>query len=202
MPLTEREKQTQELYEVSAREWLDHSGGKDRPCFWPEMQHFMINLEGDEKVLEVGCGPATDGKYLAQCGAKVFSIDYSKTMLGIAKELDHSAALAQMDMQSLGFEDNQFDGFWATACLLHLENPDKALRELVRVTKRGGVGFITLKEGDGEAVDPRTGYYFRYYRSPDFLRKLKYIGLETIQSGRKAGTPNHDFLTYLVRVVK
>jgi ubiquinone/menaquinone biosynthesis C-methylase UbiE len=202
MPLTERERQTQERYNVSAREWVEHSGGENRPCFWPEIQHFMINLEGNEKVLEVGCGPATDGKYLAQCGAKVFSIDYSTTMVEIAKKVDPSALLAPMDMQSLGFGDNQFDGFWATACILHLEKPDKALRELVRVTKNGGVGLITIKEGDGEAVDPRTGYYFRYYQNPDFIRKLQSIGLKTIQSGRKAGSPGHDWLTYLVKVTK
>ncbi|MCX6704883.1 MAG: class I SAM-dependent methyltransferase [Candidatus Woesebacteria bacterium] len=152
--------------------------------------------------MEVGCGPATDGKYLNKLGANVLSTDYSETMLSIAKELNPQGHFMKMDMQDLHFKDNSFDGFWATACLLHLEDPDKAIRELVRVTKKGGVGFISIKEGDGKEVDPRTGYFFRYYHHPEFVRKLSRLGVQTIRSGRKAGSPNHDWLTYLVRVIK
>lgn len=203
MSLTEREQQTQVKYDVSAREWLEHSGGADRPCFWAdEMEMFMINLKSDKNVLEVGCGPATDGKYLNKLGANVLSTDYSETMLSIAKELNPQGHFMKMDMQDLHFKDNSFDGFWATACLLHLEDPYKAIKELLRVTKKDGVGFISIKEGDGKAVDPRTGYFFRYYHHPEFVRKLGRLGLQTIQSGRKAGSPNHDWLTYLVRVIK
>jgi len=203
MPLTERERQTLDRYNVSAEEWLEHSGGRNRPGFWPEeMKKFVLNLAGDRKVLEVGCGPATDGMFLDKLGADVISTDYSTAMLAIANEINPKGKYMRMDMQDLYFGDNRFDGFWATACLLHLENPDQAIRELVRVTKSEGVGFISIKEGDGEAVDPHTGYYFRYYHHPEFVRKLRRLGLETLESGRKAGTPNHDFLTYLVKVVK
>jgi ubiquinone/menaquinone biosynthesis C-methylase UbiE len=152
--------------------------------------------------LEVGCGPATDGKFLEKAGAKVTSTDYSVSMLQIAKKLNPAAVLAKMDMKDLGFSNDSFDGFWATACLLHLENPGHALRELVRVTKIGGVGFISIKEGDADAVDSRTGYYYHYFRNPAFIQTLKENGLSTFMLGRKEGTPNHDWLTYLVRVDK
>jgi len=203
MPLTERERHTVDNYDVAAEDWLAHSGGRDRACFWAEeMQKLVNELPGQKYVLEVGCGPATDGKYLTEKGAKVLSTDYTNSMLQIAKELNPKGVYSQMDMTDLGLPADTFDGFWATACLLHLENPDKALGELTRVTKRGGAGFISIKEGDGEYVDPRTGYYFRYYRNPGFILKLRDMGLEVISSGRKAGSPNHDFLTYLVKVVK
>jgi ubiquinone/menaquinone biosynthesis C-methylase UbiE len=203
MSLTEREKQTRMGYDVRAKEWLERSGGANRPGFWPEeMRLFIQNLQGNKTVLEVGCGPATDAKFLERAGANVYSTDYSNSMLDLARQLNPKAVLAKMDMQSLGFKDNTFDGFWATACLLHLERPDRALRELIRVTKRGGVGFITVKEGEGEAVDPKMGFYYRYHKNPDFLNKLSYMGIETILTGRKEGTPNHDWLTYLVKVEK
>lgn len=203
MPLTEKERLTQQKYDASAESWLEHSGGKDRPCFWnKEMNKFFPLLTGDRKVLEVGCGPATDGKYLIEKGIECISTDYSSGMLKLAQELKTNNQLLQMDIQDLAFADNSFDGFWTTACLLHLENPEKAINELLRVTKNEGIGFITIKEGDGEFVDPRTGYYFRYYKHSDFVRKLRHFGLETFDSGKKAGTPNHDWLTYLVRVNK
>lgn len=203
MPLTERERQTQEKYDVSASEWLEHSGGPDRLCFWvEEMNAFILQLAEGRKVLEVGCGPATDGKYLIQKGIECVSTDYAYGMLTRAKELKTNDKLLQMDMKDLAFTDNSFNGFWATACLLHLEDPDKATKELVRVTKKDGVGFISIKEGDGKTIDPRTGYFFRYYHHPEFVRKLSLLGLQTIRSGRKGGSPNHDWLTYLVRVTK
>ena len=203
MPLTERERQTLEKYDVSAREWLDHSGGPDRPCFWQdELKEFVSKLGEKKLVIELGCGPATDGKFLSQSGEIVLSTDYSETMLAIAEELNPFGYYAKMDMQNLYLPDNLFDGFWATACILHLEEPDKALKEIVRVTKNGGVGFITVKEGDGEQIDPRTGYFFRYYQHPEFIRKLQRVGLDTFQSARRPGSPEHDWLTYLVRVRK
>lgn len=204
MPLTEREKQTQERYDQSAADWLEHSGGRNRPCFWAEeMTRFMAQLDGDKKVLEVGCGPATDGKYLEASGATmVLSTDYSETMLAIARELNPEGYFMKMDMQDLDIRYDSFDGFWATACLLHLEDSTMALKELVRVTKNRGVGFITIKEGVGEAVDERTGFYFRYYQNEDFQKLLLENSMQVIAAGRKAGTPNHDYLTYLVRVNK
>ena len=203
MALTERERQTQERYDVSADEWLEHSGGRDRPSFWAgEMKEFALQLGEGRKVLEIGCGPATDGKYLIQKGLECVSTDFAYGMLTLARELNTNNTLLQMDMQNLAFPDNSFNGFWATACLLHLEDPDKTLKELVRVTNKGGIGFITIKEGDREVVDPRTGYFFRYYHHPKFIRKLGRVGLETIRSGRRAGTPGHDYLTYLVSVNK
>jgi len=200
---TEREETTRKLYDLNAEEWLAKSGGRERPCFWSaEMQILIFNLEGDKNVLEVGCGPATDGKYLHQMGANVLSTDYSRTMLKIAKELNPKGRFMKMDMEDLHFLDNTYDGFWATACLLHLDDPNKALSELVRVTKKGGVGFISVKEGEGMEIDPRTGYSFHYFKDEEFKQIIDNHGMEVIVAGRKAGSPNHDWLTYVVRVQK
>jgi ubiquinone/menaquinone biosynthesis C-methylase UbiE len=208
MSLTERERLTQNYYNLSARQWFEKLGvkgkrGKDRPCFWAEeMAVFMTKLGGDKKVLEIGSGPATDGRYLGLMGADVLSFDYSRTMLTIAKEINPNGKYLLMDMQDLALPENSFDGFWATVCLLHLEDLDIALKEIVRVTKNNGIGFITVKEGDGKTVDPETGSFYRYYRHPNFVRKLARLGLRTKSNGRRSWTPNHDYLTYLVRVVK
>jgi ubiquinone/menaquinone biosynthesis C-methylase UbiE len=204
MALTENELHTRQMYDEKAEDWLEHSGGRNRPCFWAEeMTQFMALLDGDKKILEVGCGPATDGKYLEASGAAmVLSTDYSETMLAIARKLNPEGYFMKMDMQDLDIRYDSFDGFWATACLLHLENPTIALKELVRVTKNKGVGFITIKEGVGEIVDERTGYYFKYYQDGNFQKLLSENSMQVIAAGRKAGTPNHDYLTYLVRVNK
>lgn len=203
MPLTERERSTQSLYELNARSWLEYSGGKNRECFWPEgLSAFKTLLPENARILEVGCGPATDGKYLTGMGYSVISSDYANSMMNLAKELNPEGRYLLADTQQLSFPDSSFDGFWATASLLHLENPTQALMELARVTKNAGVGFISIKEGKGESTDPRTGYYYKYYSPKEFGNILYENNFEILNDGRKAGTSNHDWLTYLIRVRK
>lgn len=204
MSLTERELQTKENYDVNAETWLEKSGGRNRPSFWrQEMGHLFWLLKLNSKVVEIGCGPATDGKYLKDLGMNPVSIDFSHSMLAIAKELNLKSKLAQMDAYNMGFPDNSFDGFWATASLLHLENTQKALKEIVRVTKDHGVGFISVKDGNEEpGIDPKTGYFFKYFTDNKFKTYLLNSGFEIIKAGTKTGTPNHEWLTYIVKVNK
>ncbi len=218
MGLTENENLTRINYDAKANEWLERSGGRSRPSFWTDElvgfdQNFVGSAEDEEAmeirktklVVEIGSGPATDGKHIEGLGYKSISFDYSKTMLDIAKEIRPSAKLAQMDIYNTGFKDDSFDGFLATATILHLEKPKKALKEIVRITKDKGVGFISVKEGSEEdsGIDPRTGYYFNYFTNETFTALLENAGFEIIgEPGTKTGTPRHHWLTYLVRVNK
>ncbi len=203
MSLTENEHLTKVRYDEKALEWLKFSGGKDRKHFWAEN---LIEMQGyllpGSKILEIGCGPATDGTYLKNVGYRVLSFDYSKTMLGIAKELNPESLLLRMNMQNMAYAENSFDGFWASAALLHLENPKPTLGEIVRVTKNKGVGFISVKEGEGDGIDPKTGYYFRYYSQKEFVEILSVNGFDILSQKITTGTPAHSWLTYLVRVTK
>lgn len=202
MSLTEKESATMRRYDANAAEWLEYSGGPDRKCFWEGEMEVFQNLIQGHKVIELGCGPATDGKYLRKSGLTVSSIDYSKGMLDLAKKLGTNDILTLADMYALPFESNGFDGFWATASLLHLEKPQKALSEIHRVTSNQGVGFITVKEGEGVAVDPRTGYLFRYFGNLEFQKVLMENRMQVLSVGRKNGTKDHDWLMYLVKVNK
>ena len=202
MPLTENEKITQSLYDGTAGEWLDHSGGRSRRSFWEGEMIIFTQLLTGKKIIEIGAGWATDGKLLIQKGFDCVSTDYSAGMLKLAQDLNTNDKLAQADMQKLPFGDNSFDGFWATACLLHIENTALALEEIGRVTKSGGLGFISVKEGEGGMLDSRSGYYFHYFSDDEFTDLLRTGGMQVIDCQRKTGTPRHEWLTYLVRVIK
>jgi ubiquinone/menaquinone biosynthesis C-methylase UbiE len=201
---TELEITTRDLYNLNAKEWLNKSGGKDRPCFWEtEMKQLVASFSTrNNLVLEVGCGPATDGRYLESKGVNCISTDYSIGMLNLAKEIGVTHSLIQMDMSEMSFANNTFDGFWATACLLHLKDPNNCLSELLRTTKKDGVGFISIKEGVGELVHLKTGYYFHYYQNSEFSTILHNNHFEIVQSDKRPGETNHDWLTYIVRANK
>lgn len=204
MSLTERETATKDQYNLTAEKWLEKSGGRNRPSYWEgELKSLKSCLKEGDTVLELGCGPATDAKFLRDLNLKTVSVDYSRTMLKIAKEINPDSTLSEMDIYKLGFADNSFNGFCAIATLLHLEHPQKALKEIARVTKDKGVGFISVKEGGKETLMDKSGYYFNYFSDDEFSGLLTNSGFEILDKVTdKTGTPRHNWLTYLVKVHK
>ena len=153
--------------------------------------------------IEVGCGPATDGKYLRQKGLVPVSVDYSEAMLALAKQADPDADVRLMDIYDLEFAQDTFEWFWATACLLHLERPTDALEQLQRVTRSGGYGVVTVKEGVGELIDQNTGYYFHYFSDKGMSQMFTSSKMQVVRRSRKnGGQSGYDWLTYVVQIKK
>ncbi|WP_432817121.1 class I SAM-dependent methyltransferase [Sulfitobacter sp. JB4-11] len=75
-------------------------------------------------------------------------IDTSAKMLVQARSKMHAAGLRahcrQADVLSLPYDDQSFDVVMAAHVLEHLPDPKRALREMVRVLKPGGVVFVCV----------------------------------------------------------
>ena len=65
-------------------------------------------------------------------------IDLSPTMIDEARRRFPAAEFAIGDAEQLNFEDGSFDAVICPFGLLHLQNPDKAISEALRVLKHGG----------------------------------------------------------------
>jgi ubiquinone/menaquinone biosynthesis C-methylase UbiE len=122
----------------------------------------LLRLRAGHSVLDVGCGHGACVPSLARrvgASGRIVGLDVSHAMVaeaqrrfdhsGLAVEFRHGSALA------LPFEDESFDAARADRVLLFLDDPNKALSELIRVTKPGG--RIAVTEGDlgMQAVDSR-----------------------------------------------
>lgn len=108
------------------------------------------------KLLVVGCGSGLEAAILAEhLNAEVVGIDIEENFDEGAKKIAH---LEKGDATALRFSDESFDFVFSYHALEHIENPNKALREMRRVLKtRGGfwigtpnksrvVGYIGGKE--------------------------------------------------------
>ena len=117
------------------------------------------------KVLELGCGTGTlwlgHDELIAKCDKLVLT-DLSEGMLEKAKgnlgEKDNVEYRIE-DIQNLSFDDEVFDVVIANAMLYHVPDLNKALSEVRRVLKKGGV-FYCATFGENNFVD-RLAEWFK-----------------------------------------
>ncbi len=114
----------------------------------------LINIE-NKKVLDVGCGDGSFTKYLVGRSNKVFAIDIKNQ--NIEKKLPQ-VIYKKADARKLPFKNATFDFVFCSDVLEHVENYQKIVKEITRVTKKGGECLISTVSG--------------YWNSPIKLRKF------------------------------
>ena len=96
------------------------------------------NMIGDKKViiLDAGCGEGYIDKLLAERfpNSKITGLEFTEEAIKIAKERNKTVNYIQGDVGDMPFENNSFDLVICTEVLEHLNNPEMALQELVRVS--------------------------------------------------------------------
>jgi SAM-dependent methyltransferase len=98
-------------------------------------------------ILDVGCGPGYVSAAGAERGATPTGLDFSAEMIAIAKKMWPRIQFREGDAQNLPFAEETFDRVVANFALLHLAEPERAMREASRVLKVGGrFAFTTWAE--------------------------------------------------------
>jgi SAM-dependent methyltransferase len=106
---------------------------------------FILSRLGDlsgKRLLDLGCGPGESTLYFAQRGAFCTAGDYSTEMLRSSEDLFRREGVEvdvkKIDATDLDFAGDTFDIVYA-ANVLHHVDPEKALNEIHRVLKPGGL---------------------------------------------------------------
>lgn len=123
--------------------WMEHQrrAGPDRAVD-------LLRLTGDDRVLDVGCGPGIDLEELSRRCGHAIGIDRSLRMTDAARAREELGAVsvAVADGQMLPFARGTFDACWARVVLLHTEDPQRVVGEIARVLRPGG--RVVLSEPD------------------------------------------------------
>ncbi len=112
----------------------------------------FLQVAPGQTILDVGCGAGDDALAIAtKLGPQttVVGVDSSEDMLASARQ--RAAALSHVTFQAgtayaLPFEGPTFDRVRADRVFQHLDQPGKALDEMIRVTQPGG--WITVLDVD------------------------------------------------------
>ena len=104
----------------------------------------LIDNSKGLRVLEVGCGDGFVLKALESKGTELYGIDISPKRVERAKRLVPSAKVYEVNAETLPFENNCFNVTVCSEALEHIENPQKAVEEMIRVTKEPGDMIISV----------------------------------------------------------
>lgn len=150
------------------------------------LNSFINELTGC-RVLDIGCGPGRDAKYLTERGFDVTGIDLTDSFLEIASQNVPTARFVKMDMRFLDFPADYYDGIWACASFLHIpyNESKKTLRGFYRVLKEGGIICLSVKEGEGEMFIEKSNKdkrFFAFYNRDGFKSLIQSSGFDILQT--------------------
>lgn len=99
------------------------------------------HLDGRRRILEVGCGSGDDARRLAAAGHDVVAVDVEAHP---GWDRRHGASLTFMEASAerLPLDDGDFDAALERDALHHVNEPGRAVRELRRVLRPGGVAVV------------------------------------------------------------
>lgn len=114
-----------EAYRYSMYPWLHEAAEFDGHC--------------GERVLEIGCGTGSDLLQFARSGACAVGIDIADGQIELARErVGNAATVIKATATDLPFEDRSFDYVYSHGVLHHIDNPQRVVREIMRVLVPGG----------------------------------------------------------------
>lgn len=95
-----------------------------------------LALQPGARLLDVGCGMGWFTRRLATLGLQVTGVDLNAEWLAFARSRDPRSTYLQADALVLPFADNSFDQVFSVAALCFTTDWQRAVREIVRVTRR------------------------------------------------------------------
>lgn len=126
------------LYDIFERAY-------NRKCYDSTGERVAQEIDSGDTVLECACGTGSISKPVAQKCRKLIATDMSVNMMKRAKKNcsgSRNILFRKADIMSLNVGDNTFDKVIAGNVIHLLDEPYKAVDELLRVCKKGGKVII------------------------------------------------------------
>lgn len=123
--------------------YLEHTAARLREL--SRARYELLDLHPGDQVLDLGCGLGEDSRELltfVSPGGRVVGVDSSSAMIAQARKRSGKFGRALQflagDAHSLKFPDASFNACWTERVLQHVEDPERAVAEIVRVLRPGG----------------------------------------------------------------
>ena len=155
----------------------------------------MTNMNSQNTVLDVACGPGLLACALAPHAQHVTGIDLVPAMIEKAKKSQHEKGLSNIDWKvgdvlPLPFSDSLFSVVAARYVFHHFLKPDAVLKEMVRVAKPYGkvaiIDVFTSSSAQSDAYDQverlKDPSHVHTFPLADLQRMASSVGLVNLQA--------------------
>jgi demethylmenaquinone methyltransferase/2-methoxy-6-polyprenyl-1,4-benzoquinol methylase len=154
---------------------------------WRRATTKIIGPRPGMKILDLAAGTGSSSEPLAKAGADVIPADFSEGMLAAGRKARPTLAFTKADALNLPFKDGEFDLVTISFGLRNTQNTERALAEMLRVTKSGG--HIVICEFSSPTFGPFRTIYTNY-----LMRALPAIAAKT--------SSNPDAYIYLAESIR
>lgn len=144
----------------------------------------VANIKRGDTIADVGAGTGYITEGLIDKGVKVIAVDQSLLML---KEMQSKFSKYDTidyrvgDSENLPINESEVDFAFANMYLHHVDNPEKSIKEMTRIIKKGGKLLITdLDEHSHEFL--RTEQYDKWlgFKRDDIKKWFELAGLKNV----------------------
>ena len=143
-----------EYYEINAKQYAKGTFSADMS---EQYKRFLPLLREQERILDVGSGSGRDACYFQKKGYQVTALEPSKNLCREIRKV-FSGEIVCSDIQSYQL-DQRFDGIWACASLLHLQEKEvlSFFEKINLYLNDNGIVYLSGKNGitTGETEDGR-----------------------------------------------
>jgi demethylmenaquinone methyltransferase/2-methoxy-6-polyprenyl-1,4-benzoquinol methylase len=154
---------------------------------WRRATTAIIDPKPGMKILDLAAGTGSSSEPLAKAGADVIPADFSEGMLAAGRKARPYLPFTKADALNLPFEDGRFDLLTISFGLRNTNDTDKALKEALRVVKKGG--RLVVAEFSSPSWRPFRTIYINY-----LMRALPAIARKT--------SSNPDAYIYLAESIR
>ncbi|WP_449373964.1 demethylmenaquinone methyltransferase [Arthrobacter psychrolactophilus] len=127
---------------------------------WRRIVVDAVGAKPGQRVLDLAAGTGTSSEPYADAGVHVVACDFSLGMLKVGKRRRPDIDFVAGDATNLPFADDSFDASTISFGLRNVVEPQKALREMLRVTKPGGK--LVVAEFSHPSCSPFRTVYSEY----------------------------------------
>ncbi len=147
---------TQRLFDRDAAKYYDEKYGRDgdpsQQFSFAVRRGKVVRMLGPRpgRVLDVGCGPGVMVGPVIERGGTLTGVDLSPEMVAAASKRAKALGVADRcefktgSADQLPFDDDSFDAVTAMGVLEYVPDDAKALAEMARVVRPGGVVIVTV----------------------------------------------------------
>lgn len=165
-------------YEIEARVEQDHWWFVGRRALFADL---LRRLPADRSLpaLDAGSGTGANIRLLSQLGfSECLGLDRNQGALTYCKTKG-PFKLMRGDITSIPLRDQSVALVMATDIIEHVDQPEKALKEIFRVTRPGGRVLFTVPAFESLwGLQDEVSHHKRRYRMGPFLNELRNSGFE------------------------